>query len=190
MCVQIKGLYVCVSSLTSLSLQLVSSCWTTEQQRDCGRCVWSITPSSGQWRCVQSHGMMFEVMVSSTLCSRSWYETLNTSCHELAIPWPQHTSCYLEFMVCSRSWCDMRRVHCQMVWSVSLCCLLSSVTSQAGVSWGTPEEVSVSGFKVSLQRSDSDSESQSQRSDLQTSTTFPTMHQQKEYTEPQPGRRY
>lgn len=61
---------------------------------------------------------------------------------------------------------------------------------QADVPGGNPQEVVVSGLQVSLQRADSNPESQSQCSDLQTSTKFPAVQQQEEHAEPQPGRRY
>lgn len=65
-----------------------------------------------------------------------------------------------------------------------------SLSPQADVPGGNPQEAVVSGLKIPLQRQDSDPESQSQRSDLQTSTKFPTMQQQEEHAEPQPGWRY
>lgn len=65
-----------------------------------------------------------------------------------------------------------------------------SLRPQADVPRGNPQEDVVSRVQVPLQRPDSDSEPQSQCSDLQTSATFPTMQQQEELAEPEPGRRY
>lgn len=56
-------------------------------------------------------------------------------------------------------------------------CPVCARPSQADVPGGDAEEAADSGLQVSLQRAHSDSESQSECSDLQTRTEFPTMHQ-------------
>lgn len=56
-------------------------------------------------------------------------------------------------------------------------CPVCAHLSQADVPGGDAEEAADSGLQVSLQRAHSDSESQSECSDLQTRAKFPTMHQ-------------
>lgn len=65
-----------------------------------------------------------------------------------------------------------------------------SLRPQADVPGGDPQEDVVPGVQVPLQRPDPDPEPQGQRSDLQTAAQFPTMQQQEEHAEPEPGRRY
>lgn len=60
----INNLSLPVFSSSSLSPPLVLSCSTTELLRDSGRCVWNITPFSGQSRSCHNVWFVSEIMWS------------------------------------------------------------------------------------------------------------------------------